>query len=300
MSIMVFGEGMIELSAIGGGSARFGYGGDALNTAIYLARETVEVAFVSALGDDPYSCWMRAAWAAEGLTLDHCLQCAGGKPGLYAISLDARGERSFTYWRGESAARRFFDLPGAEAAIAAMTRARLVYWSGITLSIFSPPDRARACAIMEAVRARGGDVAFDVNYRPKGWPGGEAAREAIGAALRSASIGFASTEDWTLLYGAAEPAAIAATWRAAGCREVVVKDGPRGCFLSTAEGSQWITSEEVIAPVDTTGAGDSFNAAYLAARRRGAPPPDACRAGAALARKVIAHPGAIEPRRAGA
>lgn len=296
MPVIVFGEGMIELSAVRDGAARVAYGGDALNTAIYLARENIDVEFVSALGDDSFSRELCLAWAGEGLQLGRCLICAGGKPGIYAISVDEQGERSFTYWRLESAARRFFGLPGAPAAIAFMKQAPLFYCSGITLSIFDDAGRGEILGIMDAVRANGGDVAFDINYRPKGWPAGPAAaRDAINSALERASVCFSSAEDWTLLYGPAAPEAIAAVLRAKGCREAIVKDGPRGCFLSTAQTTQWIAPEAVVNPVDTTGAGDSFNAGYLAARRRGAAPPEACRAGNNLARKVILQPGAIAP-----
>lgn len=296
MTVHVFGEGMLELSAIRRDTARFAYGGDTLNTAIHLARLNIDTEFVSALGDDAFSARLRAAWSGEGVRLDHCLAVAGGKPGLYAISVNAAGERSFTYWRAESAARGFFRHPGAARAIAAMERAPLLYLSGITLSIFDDADRDRIGAVMAAVRRNGGDVAFDLNYRPRGWASPAGARAAVEATRASVSIAFLSMEDLVLLYGGADAPAAAAGWRAAGCREVVVKDGARGCYLATQEHEGWIAPGRALTPVDTTGAGDSFNAAYLAARRRGLSPAQSCTAGNALAAEVVMHPGAIPPK----
>jgi len=299
MSIFVFGEGMLELSAIRNGASRVSFGGDALNTAIYLRRANVEVEFVSALGDDPYSQWMRSAWTEEGLRLNHCLEFAGGKPGLYAISVDERGERSFTYWRNESAARRFFDHPGAQRAIDVMKHAPLLYLTGITLSIFETADRARIFETMKAVRTRGGKVAFDVNYRPKGWLKKNDAQSAIRAALQQASIAFSSVEDWTLLFGEVSAEAAAAESKSLGNSEVVVKDGVRGCYFAVGEKCGWVAPAAPRTPVDTTGAGDSFNAAYLAARLRGASPIEACKEGNKLAETVIMQSGAIGPLRNG-
>ncbi|HNS87012.1 MAG TPA: sugar kinase [Parvularculaceae bacterium] len=296
MSVFVFGEGMLELSAVRDGSARVAYGGDALNTAVYLARLGVAPQFVTALGDDPYSAWLKSEWRAEGLKLDHCLTVKGGKPGLYAISLDDRGERSFTYWRNDSAARAFFDCAQAASAIEAMTGASLLYLTGITLSIFAPAHHARIFSIMEAAAAAGGKIAFDVNFRPRGWSDANDARRAVRAALDRSTIAFSSVEDWTLLFGAAGAEEIVSRIGLKRQSEIVVKEGARGCFFAAAGERGWVAPEEVRAPLDTTGAGDNFNAAYFAARLRGAAPREACAAGNRLAAETIMHAGAIKAR----
>jgi len=296
MSLCVFGEGMLELSGIRDGAARFGYGGDALNTAIHLARLGASPQFVSALGDDPHSVWLREEWSSEGLLLDHCLTVKGGIPGLYAISVDDHGERSFTYWRSESAARSFFSQPDTERAVDAMLGASLLYLTGITLSIFGKDHQRRIIDLMRSARAGGAEVAFDLNYRPKGWPLIGDARAIIGQAIDNASICFVSLEDWTLLHGAADAASIADELSERGCAEAIVKDGARGCYLKSEGVREWAPAREVKKPVDTTGAGDGFNAAYLAARLKDASPLEACAAGNDLAGAVIQHTGAIGPK----
>ncbi|MEK7266552.1 MAG: sugar kinase [Pseudomonadota bacterium] len=296
MSIFVLGEGMLELAAIEDGSARVAYGGDALNTAVHLARLGAAPQFVTALGDDPYSDWLAGKWRAEGVGLDHCLRIHGGKPGIYAISIGDDGERSFTYWRNDSAARAFFSHPMAESAIAAMMGASLLYLTGITLSIFDVAHRERIFEIMDFVRSRGGEVAFDVNYRPKGWLRADDARSAIRSALERSSIAFSSVEDWALLFETSDAEGIATLVKKAAGGEVIVKDGVRGCFFAAGEDRGWVAPKERCAPVDTTGAGDSFNAAYLAARIAGRSPQEACATGNSLAAKTIMHTGAIGAR----
>lgn len=296
MTVFVFGEGMIELSDVNADRARVGYGGDTLNTAIYLARSGVDVEYVTALGDDPFSERLRASWSDEGLSLKHCLKIPGRTVGLYAVSTDARGERSFTYWRSDSAARSFFEAPGADAAIAAMKQCSLLYLSGITLSLFSAENREKIASIAHAIRAAGGDVAFDTNYRARGWPSADVAKNAITDFSRHVSIALPSREEEAALFGAADGEECAKKWRAAGARIVVAKDGPNGCYVATGDFSGWVKTTSLDNPRDTTGAGDSFNAGFLAALRAGNSVENACRSGHRLAGRVIRFPGAIMPR----
>lgn len=292
--LISFGECMLELSRQTDGSARLAFGGDTLNTALYMARLGGDMAYATALGPDPWSDELRAAWAAEGLDTGLVLTDADRVPGLYAIRTDDRGERTFTYWRETSAARNFFHLDGTAAAVEAMSRADLFYLSGITLSLFDDAGRERIHAIAAAVRARGGKVAFDPNYRPRNWPSHDAARQAIAAFMPLVDWALPTFEDEQALMADASPEATVARWRDAGASLVVVKQGPDGAFAADAAGVRLIDTAPV-QPVDTTGAGDSFNAACLHALISGADLDAAVRAGHALAGEVIRHRGAIIP-----
>ena len=136
--IFVFGEAMIELSGVQGSQAKLGVAGDTFNTAVYLSRVGQEIHFATALGDDAFSGRILTALTAENIKTEAVLIIKGGTPGLYAIELDESGERSFTYWRSASAARRFFDAPLASQTTDDMRAAKTLYLSGITLSIFEP------------------------------------------------------------------------------------------------------------------------------------------------------------------
>ncbi|MGH8758689.1 MAG: sugar kinase, partial [Burkholderiales bacterium] len=178
MRIVAFGECMLELSGGFGEGAHLGFGGDTLNTALYLARLGAKVSYATALGHDSWSQEMRRAWSEEGIALDLVLTDPQRLPGLYAIQTDAGGERRFSYWRTNSAARHFFELPGAEQLLRIISTADLFYVSGISLSLYGDAERARLLDVAYAVRIHGGDVAFDPNYRPAGWSSPDQARSA--------------------------------------------------------------------------------------------------------------------------
>jgi 2-dehydro-3-deoxygluconokinase len=283
---------MLELSRKGEGW-QLGYGGDTLNTAIHLARAGHDVAYLTALGIDPMSANLKARWAAEGLDTSLVLDHPSRSTGLYAISTDAAGERSFAYWRDTSAAREMFVLPGMADASVAAEQADLLCYSLISLAILTPDDREKVVALARVIRSRGGKVAFDGNYRPRLWSGPEDARRARDAAIAAADIGLPTLEDEILLSGEADAAAVARHWGGLGCAETVVKLGSSGCRLPD---SAILPPPEVLNPVDTSGAGDAFNGGYLAARMNGASVADAARAGHALAGWCVMRGGAIPAR----
>ncbi|WP_370339154.1 sugar kinase [Parvularcula marina] len=291
--VFIIGEAMIELSGLDGKTAQVGVAGDTFNTAVYLARAGVPVSYLTALGEDPFSERIREALQDEGIDTSHVLTAPGRNAGLYAISLDDEGERTFTYWRNDSAARAFFSAPGAEAALEAMAKAPAVYLSGISLSLYGPDDRARLFDVLKTVRDNGGEVIFDLNYRPRGWPDSQTAHAVLDKASQLATICLPTFEDVEALYGTKDPETASVKYQDLGAREVTVKDGGNGAFLSSGG---WVKPAEKIRPVDTTGAGDSFNAGYLTARIKGLPPEEAALAGHRLAGAVICEKGAILPK----
>jgi 2-dehydro-3-deoxygluconokinase len=324
---------MLELSRKGDAWA-LGYGGDTLNTAVHLARAGHDVAYLTALGCDSMSAGLKAEWATEGLDTSLILDHPTRSTGMYAINTDDNGERSFTYWRDSSAAREMFALPGIAAALAAAEAADLIAYSLITLAILPPEAREQLFALCQRVRARGGKVAFDGNYRPKLWASVEEARKTRDAAIACADIGLPTLEDELLinfspaLGGGGEAYGGAGSGRAQTCKEEPngerplhhPADGPPprseedlvahhwaalGCAETIvklgAVGARLpdgtiIPPPEVLHPVDTSGAGDAFNGGYLTARMDGASVKDAVLAGHKLAGWCVMRAGAIPAR----
>jgi 2-dehydro-3-deoxygluconokinase len=290
--IVCCGEAMLELSRQGE-NWKLGYGGDTLNTAIHLARAGHDTAYLTAIGTDPLSAELKAEWAAEGLDTSLVLTHPLRSTGLYAIKTDAAGERSFSYWRDTSAAREMFALPEMAEALTIAEQADLLCFSLVSLAVLPPDGRAALLELTRKVRARGGKVAFDGNYRPRLWASADEARKARDAAIACADIGLPTLEDETLLSGEPDADAVARHWAGLGCTETIVKLGPDGCRLS--DGSV-LGPPQCLNPVDTSGAGDAFNAGYLAARITGIAEAEAAAAGHALAGWTIMRPGAIPPR----
>lgn len=290
--IVIIGEAMLELSRTPDGSARLAHGGDTLNTAVYMARLGTAPAYLTALGTDPYSEDMLSSWNAEGINTTFVLRHPDRLPGLYAIETDAAGERSFHYWRNESAARDFFRLPGHTDAMDFAAEADWLYVSGITLSIFGADGRRALNALAERVRARGGQVVFDPNYRPAGWPSDADARDAMLSFCRHASIILPTIEDEDRMFGTDT----AAHWFGQGADLVVLKCGADGARLLDRGGRSCpIAVPHAVKATDSTGAGDSFNAAFMSGLIRGLDPEDAVLAGHRLAGEVVKHRGAIIP-----
>jgi len=299
--VVAVGEVMIELAR--GADGRFGlsYGGDTFNTAVYLARAGVPVAYATALGDDPYANEVRAFAAAEGVAGDTMVQAPGRTTGLYLIETDAAGERKFYYWRDSSPARELFELPKWEVIAETLVAARLIYFSGVTLSLYSNLGLGRFLAVIEFARQNGVKVAFDGNFRPRGWKGDLARTRAVFVeALRRIDIALPTFDDEALLWGDSSPEATIDRLQAFGIDEIVVKNGPNSALVATGAARELVPVPHVQVPVDTTAAGDSFNAGYLAARLAGEAPPVAAISAHRLAGEVIRHRGAIMPRKAAA
>lgn len=297
-SVIAFGECMVELSrtVIGTRSWQLAFGGDSFNVAAYMARLGCEVGYMTAIGTDEFSRDMRAGFVEEGVDVSRVLVHPERIVGLYAIRVDEGGERSFTYWRSQSAARAFFDCPGAGEAMRSAEHAKLLYLSGITLSLFDAVGRARVEALAAAVRRNGGKVAFDTNYRARGWSSPETARAALLSFARNADILLPTLEDDQALFGDKDAAACIRRWQQVGVKEVAVKLGVDGCVAAADGTVEAVPAPERLQARDTTGAGDSFNAAYLASRLAGLDVVAAGTSANRLAGAVVRHPGALIPK----
>ena len=163
--IFSIGECMVELARRRDGAFELRVGGDTFNTAIYLARLGADVSYATAIGDDPYSAQILATAKAEAVTTSSIITVTGRMPGLYLIETD-NGERSFWYWRDRAPARELFELAGHEQLVARLVDARMIYLSGITLSLYSAIGLNRLEAAIVTARKNGARIVVDGNYRP--------------------------------------------------------------------------------------------------------------------------------------
>jgi 2-dehydro-3-deoxygluconokinase len=247
--------------------------------------------YVTAFGDDPFSARQRAFLAEYGIGTAMSPVIPGARPGLYAITLDG-AERSFTYWRSDAAARL---LAGDPAALGESLVGRsLAYFSGITLAILEADARRSLLDALGKARTNGTLVAFDPNYRPRLWSSDEEARLSFSEALALADIALPTFPDEQALFGDADMEATAMRMQAAGVGEIVVKDGAAPALLF-GKGAGTLFPAVATEAVDTTGAGDSFNGSYLAARLIGDEPAAAVTRAHRVASAVVQVRGALAP-----
>lgn len=287
---LAIGECMIEMAPKGDDLFAMGFAGDTFNTAWYMqqiAQGSVDVAYCSAVGDDAVSQKMTEFMAASGVA--PLLRVRQGRSvGLYVVSLH-EGERSFSYWRDASAARTLADdmtdLPLSSGDIA--------YFSGITLAILPQAGKQRLLAVLQACKGRGVTVVFDPNLRPRLW---ESATQMCSWTMKGAAIAdicLPSFDDEAVHFGDASLDATCARYATQGTGIIIAKNGS-GPILIHSDGHQEIIQpEHVAAVVDTTAAGDSFNAGFLMAHMKGASLSEAVTTGCALSGKVIGQIGAL-------
>ena len=234
--IAVIGECMIELSQKGAKVSR-GFGGDTLNTSVYIARqvapEALTVNYVTALGTDSFSQQMLEAWQSEHIDTSLIQRMENRLPGLYYIETDDTGERTFYYWRNEAAAKFWLESEDAAAICEALATFDYLYLSGISLAILSPTSREKLLSLLRECRANGGKVIFDNNYRPRLWASREETQQVYQQMLQCTDIAFLTLDDEDALWGEKPVEDVIARTQAAGVSEVVIKRGAESCLVAT-------------------------------------------------------------------
>ena len=294
-SFALIGECMIELREPHGGRVTRSYGGDVLNTAVYLARlmgDTTTVRFTTVLGDDPFSAEMIASWENEGILCDTVGRLSEHNAGLYFVKTDHTGERTFHYWRDQSAARDIMSDQWAAMLKRAMD-SDWIYFSGITLAILNDNGRERLLSDLIEAKSNGAQIVFDGNFRPSLWRHAKDARNWHMRAWKLCDLALAGAEDEAQVFGDATPKTSLERLKEYGIPEICVKCGFEPLRLYANNKIQTVKFNIVNEVVDTTAAGDSFNAGYLAARLHHKSSLEAAQFGAILAAEVIKHPGAV-------
>lgn len=294
--IACIGEVMIEMIVGEGPTAHLNVAGDTYNTAVYLSRllgARGSVSYITALGQDVFSERVMAHMATEGISTQHVERRDDRTVGLYAIETDAAGERSFTYWRSQSAARTLFQKPCA-VGTEVFEDYDLIFLSGITLAVLPPETREHLMKGLKAFRATGGQVAYDSNHRPRLWEDASTAQQVNTAMWGLTDVPLPSVDDEMLIHGDASEADAINRLRGYGLASGALKRGENGPLALSG------VQHDIVFPpapkvVDTTAAGDSFNAGYLYQHAIGGTEAEAMNSGHAIASQVIGAKGAIVP-----
>lgn len=293
------GECMVELApGAQPDDLKLGFAGDTFNTAWYVRSlaQNCKSRFVSRIGTDAVSDRMLAMMRQAGVETDHILRSKDRSVGLYLISLQD-GERSFSYWRDSSAARLLACDPGVLAA--AMKNSDVIYFTGITLAILDDAGRQNLLDAVRTARAAGQTIVFDSNLRPRLWACASTMQEIVMQAASVSDVVLPSYDDEVVHFGDTTPDATLDRYRGAGATTVVVKNGVGKITYLRNGATGTVRPQPVAKVVDTTSAGDSFNAGFLVGLQQGKPTEDAIRFASKVAGHVIGHKGALVPFPAG-
>ncbi|HCH49481.1 MAG TPA: sugar kinase [Proteus sp.] len=298
-TVAIIGECMIELSGQPFQPQQQRFGGDTLNTALYLSRlmPALHPVYITGLGADAYSKLMQQAWEQEGINCQSIITIPEKLPGLYAIEIDPQGERSFHYWRNDAAARYIATDKRFTQYLNQLPDHSVVYLSGISLAILPQEGKQALLSQLSKLKKRGITLIVDSNYRPRLWNSIDDAQIWFEKLYQLSDIALVTGDDEQLLWqqGSLSETAIAERLHQQGNHSVIVKLGSRGAFWSKDGLSGYITPKPIDNVIDTTAAGDSFNAAFIAAWLQKKCLPSCCLWGNTLAGLVIQHHGAIIP-----
>ena len=291
--LIAIGECMVELAHLDGKTLTIGFAGDSSNAMVYLRgwAPELEVSFLSALGDDPYSRQILAFWKESGIRTNHVEILPGELPGLSIIQNETNGERNFYYWRAQSAYRKLVPTVGDELNVRAFD---FLYLSGITVAATPKEHRTTLLYWIENAKRMGINIVFDPNYRDRLWKDSDEARVVLEPFIDLTDLFLASDDDLKSLLPDQADTSFVLELMARGCSEAVIRRGPKPCDIFYNGKHLQVDAMNAI-PIDTTGAGDSFNGTYLACRIQGVTPENAARHAHAIAAQVVAHKGAVIP-----
>ncbi|MBB1455052.1 sugar kinase [Pseudoalteromonas sp. SG43-5] len=296
-NIYFIGECMVELRAMSAATLHQSFAGDVYNSAVYLKRcfPQVTTSVVTALGQDNLSKKMLERFESEKINTQLVFAHDTKVPGMYYIETDEHGERSFIYWRNDSAAKKVVDFLDADA-LEQLSQGDMFFFSGISLAIIEESAREDFWKVVKELKDAGVKIVFDPNYRARLWNSVEETKEQYHLAFTFADITLPGVEDLTTLYGVHSVEAVVEYLKPYQIEEIVVKNGPESVVTKEGDTLQSHTIVPVKNVVDTTSAGDAFNGVYLGARLSDKSISSAVQLAAKAAGTVIQQPGAIAPK----
>ena len=296
-NIYFIGECMVELRAMSAATLHQSFAGDVYNSAVYLKRcfPQVTTSVVTALGQDNLSKKMLERFESEDINTQLVFAHDTKVPGMYYIETDEHGERSFIYWRNDSAAKKVVDFLDADA-LEHLSQGDMFFFSGISLAIIEESAREQFWKVVKQLKDAGVKIVFDPNYRARLWNSVEETKEQYHLAFTFADITLPGVEDLTTLYDVHSVEAVVEYLKPYQIEEIVVKNGPESVVTKEGETLQSHTIIPVTNVVDTTSAGDAFNGVYLGARLSDKSISSAVQLAAKAAGAVIQQPGAIAPK----
>ncbi len=294
--IFFLGECMIELRHLQDAILAQSFAGDVYNSAVYLKRcfQDIDTSIVTAVGKDKLSLKMIERFREESINTDLVYKHNDKVAGMYLIETDPSGEREFTYWRSDSAARQIISLLDEDGK-KTISSGDILFFSGISLAVIEADALSDFWNLLEYLKSENVKVVFDPNFRSSLWPDKTLASEVFERAFQLSDIALPGVEDMANLYGIDTAHGILAFCEPFDLELVVINNGSQ-CVVTFADDEKIIHDVTPVENVvDTTSAGDAFNGAFLGAYLSGYDISAAVKMATRAAANVIQHPGAIVP-----
>jgi 2-dehydro-3-deoxygluconokinase len=259
LDVLCLGEALIEFNQIPddtNNTYRSGYGGDTSNTAVAVARQETSSGFLSKVGNDPFGIKLLELWKREGVDCTYVLQHPEFPTGIYFVTHDENGHH-FSYYRKGSAASQ---MTPEDVTADVVSQSKVLHLSAITQAI-SASSRETAFAAIHQARKSGVKISYDTNLRLKLWPLNQA-RDVINQVVPMCDVLLPSLDDVTSLTGLQEPKKIIDYYLKLGAKLVVLKQGEQGVLVADGHNESCI-SGHAVKTIDATGAGDTFDGAFL-------------------------------------
>lgn len=296
--LAIIGECMAEISGHILGEMQQSYGGDTLNTALYLKTilpNSGTVSFVSVMGGEPLSNAIIHRWKRAGIDTSTVLIDPSRQVGLYMIENDESGERTFQYWRNDSAAKYLLQHQDIASVFNNLSGYDGIFLSGISLAILDNDDKHELIRQLRILKLQGSQIIFDGNYRPQLWENQTSAQLFYHLMYQISDLALITFDDEQLLWGDSDLEACKNRLATKNITHLVLKDGANGCYYIHKDKTIHIPTTPVAKVIDTTAAGDSFNAGFLAGWLSNKNAKECAELGNALAGQVIQQKGAIVP-----
>lgn len=266
-NIVALGECLVEFSELEGELYRQSFAGDTLNTLFYASRLGLATGYISMLGDDPYTGGIETLLSAE--QIDRSLVGRSSRTnGIYFIKRDSSPNTRLHFIRDRSAAKQAIDLLDLQFVREYILNSHVFHLSLIAIGMTENKQR-----LLELVGSVAGRIliSLDTNYRSSVWESSDQARETLADYLPHIDLLFVTDTDDRAYHGERSTVEVIKHYQSFGVPEFAYRMGAAGSivFSGKADGIKAIPNIEVL---DTTGAGDAYNAGYLFLKLGGAAP----------------------------
>ena len=236
------------------------FGGDTFNAAVYFSRLTKKefnTFYFTGLGQDHLSKMMVKRFKNENLKTELIQIIKDKSPGLYSIQTDEKGNRSFSYWRNDSAAKKMIERCNLNKIDKFISDSELFYYTGISLGILKQKDQNKLIDLSKKSKL----TAFDFNYRNSFHGNKIKSQSLFKKSNLSSNINFISFDDITEIFGKSDPIEFINAFKRKD--NIIILKHFEKIFYSEFNKIGSINIP-IIKAIDTTAAGDSFNGSFLA------------------------------------